>query len=213
MKFEFNSSTTTSLDFNKGLPLKEIFGNVGFGIVGFGSIASAKSYNGLFQLTTYDYSYDFFGLRYRTGFSTLDKTKGKIRRLDLKAFEDKPSPYHQNEVGYNLCVSITELNTNPQSFYKLMKKGDKKATEKLLKGDDTFDLTEVMTSQTVNGFKGNDTFDLLNYTSRSSGNNVDGGKGNDYFKFKNENDILTGGTGKDIFHYWDNSFEEGQFKH
>ena len=125
MLLEFDE-TTVSFDMNKGLPLDDIYGSQGVG------------FRRSFEIASFNNLYNFKGVRYRSQFSNLDQLGGRITTLEILPYDE--FRYEYADVGVTL--SFFPL-MDPKIFQSLLKKGQEKATKKLLKGDDTFILNEV----------------------------------------------------------------------
>ena len=167
-----------ALDLNKGFPLNDMLNNVGI------------SFGGRLEIAAYDYQYNFSGIKYRSTFTRLEECGGYVSGFNIDY-------YHSDLAAY---IETADLNwedreMTPIDLYKIIKKGDAKATKQLLKGDDSFfELDRA--NHIINGFNGNDYFNLHD----ASGVTAIGGKGEDYFSLSNAWDaIIEGGKHADIF--------------
>ena len=187
MRVTFFSSYSANL--NQGLPLRSILDNTGLG------------FRRNFEIATFDYLYEFRGLRYKSAFSLLNQCGGKISSISIEAYFKRSVDKNDQDHGYENILNLGNINMKPNKFYNLLKKGDHAATKKLLQKSDSFHLnSNVKTSQIVNGYSGDDTFKIMGDPRSSARHELIGGKGKDFFEMNRSNDVITGGPQADTFY-------------
>ena len=102
MKVSFFSSYSTNL--NQGLPLRSILDNTGLG------------FRRNFEIATFDFLYEFRGLRYRSAISLLNQCEGKISSLSIEAYFEESVDDNDQDYGYENILTLDNINMKPKNF-------------------------------------------------------------------------------------------------